>query len=149
MYRVKVLVEKVSYSYESIHAYKNGCILFQRDTYKDMTKYPVCNMNQYKTYRKSQVPVSVLRHFFLISQLVRWYNLLKIAWLLMWAHLNKTTYDKIHGIHDSPAWRAINTNFPSFRRGFQNICMMLSANGFDPLSSFLCQWSTWLVFVFI
>ena len=55
----------------------------------------------------------------------------------------------MHGVHDSPAWRAIDRKFPSFARGFRNIRMALSANGFNPFSSLLCQWSTWPIFVFI
>ena len=149
MYHAKVLVEKVGHSYESIHACKNECVLFQGDSHKYMTECPVCNANRYKAYGKSQVLVSVLRHFPLIPRLVRWYKSTRIAGLLRWAHNNKTTDGKMHGIHDSPAWRAVDTKFPSFASGFRNIRMALSADGFNPFSSLLCQWSTWPVFVFI
>ena len=114
----KVLVKKIGYSYESIYVCNNGCVLFQGDTYKDMTKCPGCNANQYKAYGKSQVSVSVLKHFPLIPWLVRWYKSPRIAGLLKWAHLNKSTNGKIHGVHDSLAWCAIDTKFPSFRRSF-------------------------------
>lgn len=149
MYHAKVLVEKVGHSYENVHACKNGCVLFQGDAHKDMTECPVCNAKRYKSYGKSQVPVSVLRHFPLIPRLVRWFKSPRIAGLLRWAHTNKTTDGKMHGVHDSPAWRAIDTKFPGFAKGFRNIRMALSADGFNPFSSLLCQWSTWPVFVFI
>ena len=149
MYHAKVLVEKVSHSYESIHACKNGCVLFQGDAYNDVTECPICGANRFKACGRSQVPVSVLRHFPLIPRLVRWYKSPRIAKMLRWAHLNKSTDGKMHGVHDSPAWRAIDTKFPSFASEFRNIRMALSADGFNPFSSLLCQWSTWPVFVFI
>ena len=149
MYHAKVLVEKVGHSYESIHACKNGCVLFQGDAHKDLTVCPVCNASRYKACGKSQVPVSVLRHFPLIPRLVRWYKSPRIAKLLRWAHNNKSTDGKMHGVHDSPAWRAIDMKFPSFASGFRNIRMALSADGFNPFSSLLCQWLTWPVFVFV
>ena len=139
MYHAKVLVEKVDHSYESIHAYKNGCVLFQKDAHKELTVCPVCNASGYKAFGKSQVPVSILRHFPLIPQLVRWYKSSKIAGLLRWAHNNKSTDGKMHGVHDSPAWRAIDIKFPSFVAGFRNIHMALSTDGFNSFSSFLCQ----------
>ena len=74
IYHVKVFVEKVGHSYDNIHACKNGCVLFQGDAYKDITECPVCNANRYKAYGKSQVPVSVLRHYPSIPRLVRWYK---------------------------------------------------------------------------
>ena len=149
MCQARVLVEKVSHSYESIHACKIGCVLFEGDANKYLTKCPICHANRFKACGKSQVPVSVLRHFPLIPRLVRWFKSPRIAQMLRWAHLNKSTDGKMHGVHDSPAWRAIDTNFPSFGRGFRNIRMALSADGFNPFSSLLCQWSTWPVFVFI
>ena len=45
MYHAKVLVEEVGHNYESIHACKNGCVLFQGDVYTNMAKYLVCNAN--------------------------------------------------------------------------------------------------------
>ena len=149
MYHARVLVEKVSHSYESIHACKNGCVLFQGDAYNDLTECPVYNANRFKACGRSQVPVSILRHFPLIPRLVRWYKSLRIAKMLRWAHLNKSSDGKMHGVHDSPTWRAIDTKFPSFARGFWNIRIALSADGFNPFSSLLYQWSTWPIFVFI
>jgi hypothetical protein len=149
MYHAKVLVEKVGHSYETIQACKNGCVLFEGDAHKDLAECPICHANRYKAYGKSRVPVNVLRHFPLIPRLVRWYKSPRIAGLLRWAHNNKSTDGKMHGVHDSPAWRAIDTKFPSFASGFRNIRMALSADGFNPFSSLLCQWSTWPVFVFI
>ena len=118
MYHAKVLVEKVGHSYESIHACKNGCVLFEGDAHRDLTECPICHSNRYKAYGKSRVPVSVLRHFPLIPRLVRWYKSPRIAGLMRWAHNNKSTDGKMHGVHDSPAWRAIDTKYPSFASGF-------------------------------
>ena len=57
--------------------------------------------------------------------------------------------EKIHGLHDLPTLRAFDIKFLSFERGFRNIRMALSAYGFNPFSSLLCQWLSWLVFVFV
>ena len=86
---------------------------------------------------------------FLIPWLVRSYKSPKITRLLKWAHLNKSTDGKMHGVHDSPTWRAIDIKFPLFGKGFRNIYMALLAYGFNSFSSFLCQWSIQPVFVFI
>ena len=51
-------------------------------SHKDMIECPAYNANQYKAYGKSQVLVSILRHFLLISNLVRWYMSHRIAGLL-------------------------------------------------------------------
>lgn len=56
-----------------------------------MTKYPICNANKLKAYRKPQMQVSILKHFPLIPQLVRWYKSPKIAKLLRWAHCTQLT----------------------------------------------------------
>ena len=91
----------------------------------------------------------VPRNFLLIPRLVRCYKLPKIANMLRWSHLNKSTNGKMYEIHDSPACHAVDTKFSSFRRGFPNIRMTLFRDGFNPSPSFLCQWSTWPIFVFI
>ena len=96
MYHAKVLVEKVSHSYESIHACKNGCVLFRGDAHKDLSECPVCDASRFKAHGKSQVPVSVLRHFPLIPRLVRWYKSPRIAQMLNWAHSNKSNDGKMH-----------------------------------------------------
>lgn len=67
MYHAKLLVEKIGHSYESIHACKNGRMLFRGVIHKDMIECPICNANRYKAYGKSQVLVNILRHFPLIS----------------------------------------------------------------------------------
>ena len=48
MYHAKVLVEKVGHSYESIHACKNGCVLFEGDAHKDLAECQVCHAKRYK-----------------------------------------------------------------------------------------------------
>lgn len=104
-------------------------VCFPRRCIQNMIKYLVCDANWFKIYGNSQMPVCIPRHSLLIPGLLRW------------SHLNKSTNGKMHEVHDSQAWHAIDTKFPSFGRGFLNICMTLSRDGFNPSSSFLCQWS--------
>lgn len=98
MYLAKMLVKKVSHNCESNYACKNGCVLFQGDAYNDLTECPVCGANWFKACGRSTMPVSILKHFLLLPWLVRWYKSLRIAKMLRWANLNKSTDGKMHGV---------------------------------------------------
>jgi hypothetical protein len=47
-YRAKKLVSPFTMGVERIHAWRNHCILYRDDTFKDLNKCPICSASQYK-----------------------------------------------------------------------------------------------------
>ncbi len=79
-YEAHKLIKSLGLTYESIHAYTNGCVLFQQSL-KPTIICPKCNTSRYME-RFESIPRKMFEHFPLIPWLVRMYRCKSLAELM-------------------------------------------------------------------
>jgi hypothetical protein len=134
-YKTKMLIRKLGLNYHIIHACPSGCILYMKEN-KDLDCCPKlgCGLSRFIAGSKC-IPAKVIRHFPLISRLLRMMRSKKIATLLHWhtdfPNLKKDTV--IKSIVDSPAWDHIDSHVdPIFKDDPQNMRFGLALDGVNP-----------------
>ena len=109
-YEAKCLLMKLELSYDSIHACRGGCYLFNKKML-DATECPKCHKSRYVDNSKT-ISVKVLRHFPLIPRLRRMYSCTRLAKLMKW-HVGGKSEDKVmRSVVDSKVWDHENNKWP-------------------------------------
>jgi hypothetical protein len=80
-YDATTLTRKLGLSYNSIHAYPKGCVLFRGD-HAAVVHCPKCNESRYKDERQQKFPIKVLRHFPVLPRVQRMFKSPTISKLL-------------------------------------------------------------------
>nr|GEW24176.1 hypothetical protein [Tanacetum cinerariifolium] len=75
-YEIKKTFKMIRLWYESINACANDCFLFREEGNKDLEFYPACKTSRWKdnNITRKKVPNRVLRYFFIIHRLQRFYK---------------------------------------------------------------------------
>lgn len=142
-YEGKKFLRHLGLSYNSIHACKNGCCLFQGEL-ADALTCPKCGHLRY-TSESSRRAVKVLRHFPLIPRLQRMFRCTLLAKLTKWHASRKDMEGNIESVPDSKAWKHINAIYPEFGSDERNIRLGMALDGVNPYSNQSLSHSTWPV----
>ena len=131
--------------YDRIHACVNDCILF-RGTHKEARYCPTCGEARYRTDVKSfDVPRKVLRHFPIIPRIKHMFKCKSIAELMSW-HSSHRSDDGMWRIPaDTPAWKHIEDEWPSFKTEPRNLRLGLGMDGVNPFGFKSTAYSVWPV----
>ena len=140
-YEAKCLLMKLGLSYNSIHACRDGCCLFQKEL-EDATECPTCHKSRYVDNSKT-IHVKVLRHFPLIPRLRRMYSCTRLAELMKW-HVGGKSKDKVmRSVVDSKAWDHVNNKWLWFAKEERNVRLGLALDGVNPFRNQSLSHSTW------
>lgn len=127
------MLSRLGLRYDTIHACKNGCVLFRRG-YADLENCPICHSPRFRRVGLSTVPVKVLRHFPLVPRLRRMFSTPHLATLMTWHADNISSDGKMRGPYDSPQWEHIRSRYPDFEGDSRNVHLGLCADGVNPHS---------------
>jgi hypothetical protein len=140
---------------EKIHTYKNDCILYRGDEYKDLEKYPICGLDRFnrrkddgdddKCNRRKGEPKKVFWYFPIIPRLKCWFANKKESGLLRW-HKEKHKEDAgmIRHPADTTLWRNIDSQNPEFAKDSRNIRIVMSTDGMNSFMNNSTH-STWSI----
>ena len=93
----KKILQKLGMDYNTIHAYPNDCVLFQKD-YANLERYPICNANRFhQDVQGDGILEKVLRHFPLVPRIMHMFRCPSIASLMSW-HFQNCFMDGIQRI---------------------------------------------------
>jgi hypothetical protein len=151
-YEAKRTIRKLGLNYDVIHACPRGCILY-RNEYKNFKVCPKdgCGMSRFLS-GSTCIPTKVIRHFPLISRLLRMMRSDKIATLLRW-HSDFPNEEKnvvMKSVADSPAWEQVDSHIdPSFPEDSRNLRFGLALDGVNPFKHNNTQHSTWPILMLV
>ena len=130
-------------SYNSIHACRNGCCLFQRELAEALS-CPKCGEMRYISDNSTRA-TKILRHFPLIPRLLRMFRCARLAQLTKWHTSRKELDGNMESVPDSKAWKHINVVYPAFASEERNIRLGMALDGVNPYSTQSLSHSTWPV----
>ena len=142
-YEGKKILRMLGFSYDSIHACRNGCCLFRKQL-ADALYYPKCGQMWY-TLENNKRDVKVLRHFPLIPRLQRMYRCARLAELSEWHATRKGLEGNIECVPDSKAWKHVDAMYLEFGCSERNIRLGMALDGVNPFSTQSLSHSTWPV----
>jgi hypothetical protein len=148
-YATKSLTSMLGLSYNSIHAYGKGCVLFRGD-YADVERCPKYDGPLFSDGDHKKYPIKVLRHFPIILQLQRMFCSLAMSSLMKWHEENHSDREGGDGLVKHPcnskAWKYFHNNVdPSFSNDARNIFFALATDGVHPFKKTCSTWLTWPV----
>jgi hypothetical protein len=141
-------------SYEQIHAYPKGCVLFRKEQ-KDAKYYPKCNSSRYVEVdhgdgqkRQLEVPMKILRHLPVIPGLQRLVMIEESAKQTRW-HKDGVRYmlDKMVHPSDGEAWKSFNCKHLDKAQEARNVRVTLATDGFNTYGMMSAPYTCWPVFV--
>ncbi|CAA7043137.1 unnamed protein product [Microthlaspi erraticum] len=160
---MKMIIRKLGFTYETIYACPNDCMLYWGD---DASRHTckVCESSRWKKTKtaavvvdddgpekkkkKKQQAAKVLRYFPLKPRLQRLFMSSKTAESMRW-HANSENLDgKLRHPRDGKAWRTFNQQFPDFASDPRNVRLGLATDGFNPFGSVSTSYSVWPVLLF-
>lgn len=142
----KVLKE-VGMEYNIIHCCANGCCLY-RGALANAMECPQCNEKRYRedTIGK-KIPQKVMRYFPLIPRLRHMYGRKKLAHLMTWHSQNISSDGIMRYVHDTPAWKHVNAQWPEFGDDDRNVRLGLAMDGVNPYKLMRSKHSTWPILI--
>lgn len=132
-YEVKKILRDLGMGYESIHACKNDCSLFWKET-ASLDACLVCKESRYKyTGKGKKIPHKTLRWLPLIPRLQKLFMSRKIAEQMKWHSDRKTKNDGVlrHPC-DGHEWQDFDRQHPEFAIEPRNVRLGLATDGFNP-----------------
>ncbi|XP_062093498.1 uncharacterized protein LOC133799500 [Humulus lupulus] len=152
-YEAKKTMCSIGLQYEKIHACPNDCVLY-RNSLVDANSCPTCGVSRWQKKRnleevKEGVPAKVLWYIPPIPRLTRFYRNVDHAKNLTW-HANERIKDgRLRHPADSPAWKTVDFEWPSFANEPRNIRLALSTDGINPHTSLSSKYSCWPIMLVI
>lgn len=139
------MLSNIGMDYKQYHACPKDCILY-RGRYESLKKCPICDTPRYRDdLQGATIPCKVLRHFPVIPRLQRLFRCKSLAQLMDW-HAHHTSTDGMMRVpSDSPAWKHINKEYPSFANESRNVRFGLATDGVNPFGVRATTWSIWPV----
>lgn len=151
-YRAKKTLVALGMEYEKIHACPNDCILY-RDDNVDAISCPTCGVSRWKLgddgEERVDVPAKVLWYFPPIPRFKKMFQLASTAKSLIWHDNERVKDDKMRHPADSPTWKMVDDQWPSFGADPRNLRLALSSDGFNPHSTLSSKYSCWPVILVI
>ena len=132
-YVTQKLLMRLGLTYNSIHACRNGCCLFQKDL-KDATMCPTCKESKYIANLNNR-PMKVLRHFPLIPRLKRMFQCTRLAELNKWHGSQCAETDKVECMPDTKARKHVNSMYLDSRAEDRNIRLEAVLDGLNLYSN--------------
>lgn len=145
--KASAMLRKLGLGYKTIHACPKGCVLF-RGAIADALVCPKCGSHRWKRSGRSIVPVSVLRHFPLISRLRRMFATPTLASFMTWHRENKSADGVMRSPVDSDQWRHIEASHPEFESDPRNLHLGVGADGVNPYAQKRSTFSVWPILIF-
>ncbi|XP_023767031.1 uncharacterized protein LOC111915622 [Lactuca sativa] len=145
-YLAKKKLKSIGLGYELIHVCKNDCCLFWKE-HDSLQVCPVCKESRWidKNTKGNKVPHKVLRYFPVTPRLRRLYCSTHTAKNMIW-HSTIRSEDGVmlHPV-DGEHWQDFDKKYPDFSSKPRNVCLGLTANGFNPFGNMCNPHSTWTV----
>lgn len=143
--RAKNMLRSIGMDYNTYHACPNDCILYRQE-YEDVVQCPQCATSRYRQdVQGERVPAKVLRHFPIIPRIRTMFKCKSIVKLMTWHRETRSSDGIMRVPADSPAWKHIEENFPSFQNEARHIRLGLAMDGVNPFGLRSSSWSTWPV----
>ena len=140
--------------HEKIHTCSNDCIWYRKE-YDNLSECPTCRVSQWQKkygskekYRK-ETPANVLWYFPLISRFKQLFQSSQTAKDLTWHTNEREVGDKLCHPADSPAWKLVDDQWPSFASESRNLRLGVSTDGINSHSTLSGTYSFWLVVLVI
>ncbi|XP_028078125.1 uncharacterized protein LOC114279733 [Camellia sinensis] len=146
LYEAKKFLHELGLGYETIHAFKNDCILFWKDNAKQENCL-TCKESRYKFNNQSgkKIPHKILRYFPLTSRLKHLYMSKKIAADMRW-HKEKCVDDGVlRHPADGQTWKDFDMQYPKFSVEPRHVRLGLATDGFNPFGNMSTSYSMWPV----
>ncbi|KAL6577217.1 hypothetical protein OROMI_011493 [Orobanche minor] len=89
------------------------------------------------------VPAKVLWYFPPIPRFKKMFQLVSTAKSLIWHDNERVQDDKMRHPADSPTWKMVDDQWPSFGADPRNLSLALSSDGFNPHSTLSSKYSCW------
>jgi Transposase family tnp2 len=143
----KNVLSTVGMEYHAIHCCPKGCCLFRGEELENAT-HCKCGQARYRDDTMgNNIPAKVLRWFPIIPRLKHYYGRTRFAELMSWhaSEAAKSPPGVMRYIHDSPAWKKINEDYPEFASDPRNIRFGLAVDGINPYKLMRAKYSTWPV----
>lgn len=144
-YEASKMLTMLGLKYKSIHVCPNKCILFRGPDYENLDSCPKCGASRKKLVGKSLVLHRVLRHFPLISRIIRMFKSPLLAAAVMYAALHKSIDNRMRSVADSLAWSHVDETYPHFAADPRNLRFALATDGINPFSEKHSTYSIWPV----
>lgn len=141
------MLKRLGLGYNTIHACNNGCVLY-RGPHEHHDLCRICHAPQWKRSGHTLVPISVLRHFPLVSRLRRMFATHSLAKLMIWHRENRSRDGRMRSPVDSPQWRHLENEYPDFETDPQNIHLGLGADGINRYAQKRSTYSVWPIILF-
>jgi len=145
-YDAKQMLCSIGMDYNRIHACENDCILYCNE-YASLKSCPKCNAPRYK--KEDSIPKKVVWYFPIKSRFKRMFSNAKDAKNLTWHADERIKDGKLRHPADSPQWRKIDHDYPSFGQEPRNLRLALSTDGINPHGAQSTSHSTWPVMLVI
>ncbi|GLT52919.1 hypothetical protein SLA2020_262280 [Shorea laevis] len=146
-YEAKQFRRDVGFSYESIHACKNDCVLFWKE-HADKEICPTCEASRWSSVKGSgkKIPQKVLRYFPIKPRLQRLFMSKDIARNMRW-HKDERHHDDNALRHpaDSIVWKEFDKEHDWFAQDSRNVRLGLASDGFNPFGNMSTSNSIWPV----
>jgi hypothetical protein len=139
MYEAQKLLRALKMTYEQIHAYPKGCVLFRKE-YAEAKYYPKCKSSRFMKVdsddgqkRQLDIPLTILRHLPFIPRIQRLYMTEESAKQMTW-HKNGKRYnpDKMGHASDGEAWKHFDAIHREKDEEARNVRVALATDGFNP-----------------
>jgi hypothetical protein len=139
MYEAQKLLRALKMTYEQIHAYPKGCVLFRKE-YAEAKYCPKCKSSRFMEVdsgdgqkRQLDIPVTILRHLPFIPRIQRLYMTEESAKQMTW-HKNSKPYnpDKMVHASDGEAWIHFDAIHHEKAKEARNVRVALAIDGFNP-----------------
>ncbi|KAL6584579.1 hypothetical protein OROMI_003868 [Orobanche minor] len=151
-YRAKKTLVTLGMEYEKIHACPNDCILYRYDNV-DAIRCSTCGVFRWKLgddgEERFDVPAKVLWYVPPIPRFRKMFQLVSTAKSLIRHDNERVKDDKMRHPADSPTWKMVDDQWPSFGADPRNLRLALSSDGFNPRSTLSSKYSCWPVILVI
>ena len=88
-----------------------------------------------------------MRYFPLIPRLRHMYGRRKLASLMTWHASNRSMDGVMRHVHDSPAWKHIDSTWPEFSSDPRHVRLGVAMDGVNPYKLMRSKHSTWPVLI--
>ena len=135
-YQAKKVIKLMGSGYKKIHVCINNCMLYWKDSDKDLTACRTCGISRWKVDNKTHkvyenIPAKVMWYFPIIPRLKRLFKIESISENLRWHAKRRITDGVLRHPADSKAWRTIDEKFPEIAKDPRNLRLGISADGVD------------------
>lgn len=150
---MKNMIKDLGMECETIHACKNGCILYRKE-YENLNKCPKCGFGRYKlaigdeirtTKKFRKEPAKFVKYFPLIPRLKRFFSIPWIGEAMTWHQKANSDGNLMRHPCDSAQWDSVKINWPEFAADARNIRLAISTDGFNPHATLSSTYSCWPV----